>query len=95
MYIQNSTNMFEVVKSTLTGLVPKFIVPEFGKLTAVLLVGASVTSAAEPWSCAGPGETCADGWSELTLSTFEFSNCHARLGWGSAPENVKDILFYF
>jgi hypothetical protein len=48
MYIQNSTNMFEVVKSTLTGLVPKFIVPEFGKLTAVLLVGASVTSAALP-----------------------------------------------
>jgi hypothetical protein len=62
-----------------------------GKYTAVLLVGAFVTSAAEPWSCAGPGETCELGASEVTLSTFEFSNCHARLGWGSTPADVKDI----
>jgi hypothetical protein len=73
----------------LVGLeVPKFIYdPETpGKLTAVLLVGAFVTSAADPWSCAGPGETCADGVNPVTLSTFELSNVHARLGWGSAPE---------
>ena len=57
-----------------------------GKYTAVLLVGAFVISAADPWSCAGPGETCADGWSEVTLSTLLDSNVHARLGWGSAPE---------
>jgi hypothetical protein len=91
-------NIFESEVSKLTGVdVPRFIhvlvVP--GKLTAVLLVGALVTSAELPWSCAGPGETCADGWSEVTLSTFEFSKDHARLGWGSAAEDVKDILFYF
>jgi hypothetical protein len=53
--------------------VPKFIYgfPVDGKLTAVLLVGAFVTSAALPWSCAGPGETCADGANPVTLSTFE------------------------
>jgi hypothetical protein len=65
--------------------VPKFIYgfPVDGKLTAVLLVGAFVTKAADPWSCAGPGETCADGCSEVTMSTLLDSNCHARLGWGS------------
>jgi hypothetical protein len=60
-----------------------------------LLVGAVVTSAALPWSCAGPGETCALGVSPVTLSTFEDSKDHAKLGWGSADEDVKDILFYF
>jgi hypothetical protein len=93
-YTQHSTNIFESDVSKLTGVdVPRFIhvlvVP--GKYTAVLLVGAFVTSAADPWSCAGPGETWDDGASEVTLSTFEFSNCHARLGWGSAPEYVRLI----
>jgi|688.fasta_scaffold123054_2 hypothetical protein len=93
-YTQHSMNIFESDVSKLTGVdVPRFIhvlvVP--GKYTAVLLVGAFVTSAALPWSCAGPGETCADGLSPVTLSTFEFSNCHARLGWGSAPEYIKLI----
>jgi hypothetical protein len=60
-----------------------------------LLVGAFVTSAALPTSCAGPGETWELGVNPVTLSTFEFSNCHARLGWGSAAEDVKDILIYF
>jgi hypothetical protein len=68
--------------------VPRFIhvlvVP--GKYTAVLLVGAFVTSAALPTSCAGPGETCELGASPVTLSTLLDSNCHARLGWGSTPE---------
>jgi hypothetical protein len=31
----------------------------------------------------------------VTLSTLLDSNVHARLGWGSAAEDVKDILFYF
>jgi hypothetical protein len=76
-------NVFETEVSKVVGpVVPRVIydpaVP--GKLTAVLLVGAFVTSAAEPWSCAGPGETCADGVNPVTLSTFEDSKDHARLG---------------
>jgi hypothetical protein len=54
-----------------------------------------VTSAAEPASCAGPGETWELGANPVTMSTFELSKVHARLGWGSAAEDVKDILFYF
>jgi hypothetical protein len=52
---------------------PKFIygLPVDGKYTAVLLVGAFVTSAALPWSCAGPGETWELGANPVTLSTFE------------------------
>ena len=53
-------NIFEVDKSKLVGpVVPKFMygLPVDGKYTAVLLVGAFVTSAALPTSCAGPGET--------------------------------------
>jgi hypothetical protein len=50
-YTHASTNKFEVAVLKLTGpLVPISIyeVVELGKLTAVLLVGALVTSAAEP-----------------------------------------------
>ena len=93
-YTHASTNKFEVAVLKLTGpLVPISIyeVVELGKYTAVLLVGAFVTSAAEPTSCAGPGETCDEGARLVTLSTFEFSNCHARLGWGSAPEYARLI----
>jgi hypothetical protein len=64
-----------------------------GKLTAVLLVGAFVTSAALPWSWAGPGETWDDGANPVTLSTLLDSNCHARAGWGSTPEYTKLIYF--
>jgi len=50
-----------------------------------------VTSAALPWSCAGPGETWELGANPVTMSTFELSKVHARLGWGSAPEYVRLI----
>lgn len=88
-------NIFEVDKSKLVGpVVPKFMYPVVPlKLTAVLLVGAFVTSAALPWSCAGPGETWELGASEVTLSTLLDSNCHARLGWGSAAEYTRLIYF--
>jgi hypothetical protein len=65
-----------------------------GKYTAVLLTPATVvTSAALPWSWAGPGETWEDGASPVTLSTLLDSNCHARLGWGSAAEFTRLIYF--
>jgi len=58
-YTQASTNTFEVEGSAFDGKkVPAFkTFPEVpGRETAVLLVGASMTSAAEPWSCAKPGD---------------------------------------
>ena len=75
--------------------VPKFIygLPVDGKLTAVLLVGAVLVNTADPKSCAGPGETWELGANPVTMSTFELSKVHARLGWGSAADDVKDILF--
>jgi hypothetical protein len=63
-----------------------------GKYTAVLLVGAFVTSAADPWSCAGPGWIVDDGASPVTTSTLLDSKVHAKLGWGSEPKVVSDIL---
>jgi hypothetical protein len=75
-YTHASTNKFEVAVLKLTGpLVPISIyeVVELGKLTAVLLVGAFVTSAAVPRSCAAPGPPTPTPMFDLTARVAIFA----------------------